>query len=264
MAELLEWFDRLNRWTQIGLLFGVPLVLATLAAFVARLLDGRGRRRERELQSVAAELALAFLPEGSAQMPLLFARLSRGMFGLPVQPVDDLEVAVYGRYYHDGGAIHGRFKAREVLAFDACDPTAEASRAADGCRQDMSMLTVIGDEKRPHLVIRPERWDDRLAASLGIDDVDFESNREFSDRFYVYCRDESFARRFVTPEAMSYLLANPGWYIEMCGSDALIYDLRIWKPARFKEALEVLGGFLDLASAPTPDDAAAGRPAGCA
>jgi len=179
-----------------------------------------------------------------------------------MEAADGPELVTNLRWSGPDNVIRGRLGGREVLAFDDWRPTAEAQRAAEGRPEGMSVLMLTDGWDAPHLAIRRKRWDDRLAASLGIDDVDFESNREFSDRFYVYCRDASFARRFVTPEAMSYLLANPGWYIELCGSDALIYDLRIWKPARFKEALEVLGGFLDLASAPAPDDAAAGRPAG--
>jgi hypothetical protein len=243
-------FDRLafdEQLIRIGLICVICVVLAVIAGLIARIFVARPEWRGRELEALAVELGLQFSAEGSPQMLLHFERLGMRMSGLAAEPADECRMRALHRYSLPEDVIYGQIKERWVLAFDTWRPTAEARRAADGREGDMSVLVMMGSWDVPHLVIRRERWDDRLAAALAIEDVDFESSKEFSDKFYVYCQEPAFAREAVTPQVMEHLLANPGWFIEVCGSDALIYDLNIWKPERFKEALAVLSGFLDRA-----------------
>ncbi len=61
----------------------------------------------------------------------------------------------------------------------------------------------------PDLVVRPESWIEKLAALVGFDDIDFESE-EFSRKYYVKCKQREFAYAVIHPQMMEYLLANVG------------------------------------------------------
>lgn len=59
----------------------------------------------------------------------------------------------------------------------------------------------------PDIVIRPESWFEKLAALVGFDDIDFESE-EFSRKYYVKSAQREFAYAVIHPQMMEYLLAH--------------------------------------------------------
>jgi hypothetical protein len=93
----------------------------------------------------------------------------------------------------------------------------------------------------PTLIVKPKQ----VADLPSPDHVEFESH-DFNGRFHVQCGRREFAYAVITPRMMEFLMANPGWTIAVCGPDALIYTGRLWSPGEFKEALNILSGFLDL------------------
>jgi len=72
----------------------------------------------------------------------------------------------------------------------------------------------------PDLVIRPESWFEKLAALVGFDDIDFESE-EFSRRYYVKSKQREFAYAVIHPQMMEYLLAHVG-SLELVGGRMLL------------------------------------------
>lgn len=72
----------------------------------------------------------------------------------------------------------------------------------------------------PDLVIRPESWFEKLAALVGLDDIDFESE-EFSRRYYVKSKQREFAYAVIHPQMMEYLLTNVG-SLELIGGRLLL------------------------------------------
>jgi hypothetical protein len=211
------------------------LAIGAIAGLIVREIRSRDKsRRGRELEGLARELGLQFAPDGLPEMPLHFRLQSLRVPGAPEDAWDRGELAGLGRCLRPGNVVHGTIGGRTIWAWD--------SETEHG---DVSVLNAMGDWDVPPTVIRPERWTDRLDDAFGLNDIDFDDHREFSDRFYVYSREEPFARAVLTPEVMETLLANSGWSIEMDGSDVRICDGKRWRPERFKEALAFLDGFLD-------------------
>jgi hypothetical protein len=98
------------------------------------------------------------------------------------------------------------------------------------------------------IVIRPEGLGDRLAAMVGMNDIDFES-QEFSDRYCVQCADGRFAYDILHARAIEYLLAQRNLAIE--GDPVAV----LFRPASaghlaipdgVRGMLDVGSGFLDL------------------
>lgn len=78
--------------------------------------------------------------------------------------------------------------------------------------------------RAPHLALRDESFLDKMAAWVGHDDINFESD-EFSRRYYVKCDQPKFAHDFFHPRLIEYLLACghcPG--IETRGALLALHD----------------------------------------
>jgi len=212
---------------------GAPMALAALAA---ALLVGAGwlwvrwwdARRRRQMAALAASMGLAYSPDDPVDIP--------GRYG-------QLRALGWGYYRQAFNVIRGQFRGREALAFDYIYKTQEQGGKS---RQTyhISVALVPCACRFPGLLVRPEGLLDRLAGAVGLEDVDFESH-EFSKRFCVLAADRKFAYGVIVPQMMEYLLANPGWAIELNGPAAAIHTGSIWKIERFGPALEVLSGFLD-------------------
>lgn len=98
----------------------------------------------------------------------------------------------------------------------------------------------------PGLLIRPERFLDRLTGAIGFDDIDFES-AEFSRRFFVKSSDKRFAYDVVTPRMMEFLLERNDLAVDLEGGACLFVDgTRRWSPHEFRMALGRLSRFFEL------------------
>ena len=136
--------------------------------------------------------------------------------------------------------MQGRIGDRYVVAFDCLSGEV-------GELPDISVLAIHDKHVPEKLLIRPEGAADKAVAAtspFGTADINFESH-EFSSVFHVESSSRKFAYDVITPRIMEYLLANPGWSIELAGADAMIYDNQLWKPERIREALNILSDFLN-------------------
>jgi hypothetical protein len=98
----------------------------------------------------------------------------------------------------------------------------------------------------PSLFVRPEGLLDKLAGTLGFDDIDFES-AEFSGRFHVTSDDKRFAYDVVHPKMMEFLLAVDPPKIELAGGCLLLArGTVIWKPEEFQAYLAWARQFFEL------------------
>jgi hypothetical protein len=96
----------------------------------------------------------------------------------------------------------------------------------------------------PDLLIRKERFGDKLLGGLGFDDIDFESE-EFSRRFWVKSGDKRFAYDVVHPRMMGFLLEEPTPQIEIVRDVCLIQEGRgRWDPETFEGAVGWFEAFL--------------------
>jgi hypothetical protein len=183
----------------------------------------KARCRQQDLMRAAHSLGLDFRPEIDTDSPKRFA---------------------YFRWF--GGAVStcnvmsGSYKGRRILGFDIWGSVQGGKKPYGYC---MSAIVAPSTGPFPGLEILPEELADKMLSAH--EDIDFESD-EFSRKFYVRCPDRRFAYETITPRMMSYLLAHSQWWFELSGTAVLIFSGQLWTPERFREALDVMAGFLDL------------------
>ena len=88
----------------------------------------------------------------------------------------------------------------------------------------------------PLIEVRPEHVLDRLAATIGFNDLDFESV-EFSDAFHVKAEDERFAYALFDPNMIELMLRRrpPEMHI---GRGWLAIRGRVWSAGEFEQHLD--------------------------
>lgn len=67
------------------------------------------------------------------------------------------------------------------------------------------------DHSFPHLVVQPETLATRLLEKVGMPTIDLESEA-FNRRFHLTSEDERFARMFLDPQMMEFLLSTDGQF----------------------------------------------------
>ena len=97
----------------------------------------------------------------------------------------------------------------------------------------------------PRLAIRPEHFGDRIAASLGFDDIDFESDA-FNRRFHVKGAEKRFAYDICHPGMMEFLIEVPEFCWELLGRRLLLYSRRLktFDAEELGRSLRALDGFV--------------------
>lgn len=94
----------------------------------------------------------------------------------------------------------------------------------------------------PKLHIRPENALDRLAAWVGAEDIDFESDR-FSRRYFVQADDRRFAYALIDPQMMEFLLSLPDLCWEINGQWVAVHRSGNLEAAHVPLLLNALTGF---------------------
>lgn len=80
----------------------------------------------------------------------------------------------------------------------------------------------------PGFALALEHWWHKVGTAFGYQDIDFESNPEFSRRFLLRGADEPAVRQFFTPSVLAFFESrNPSetWTWEGAGDKLLIYTL---------------------------------------
>ena len=121
-------------------------------------------------------------------------------------------------------------------------------KTGSGKHQSTHTLSAIAAELPidcPRLAIRPEHFGDRIAASLGFDDIDFESDA-FNRRFHVKGADKKFAYDICHPGMMEYLIEVPEFCWELLGRRLLLYSRRLktFDADELVRSLRTLDGFV--------------------
>ncbi|HEX4655593.1 MAG TPA: DUF3137 domain-containing protein [Mycobacteriales bacterium] len=91
----------------------------------------------------------------------------------------------------------------------------------------------------PTLQVTPENVLTRIGHSLGLDDIDLESE-DFNRRFRVHASDRKFASDVLTPRTMQSLLARPALSFRIAGSDILTWADARMSPLAVTKALSTL------------------------
>jgi hypothetical protein len=214
-----------------------------------------------------------------AALERLAARLKLDFrFGLPRELKDALpqfrpirDAMERGGEFQSGlNSITGRRRGRLVAFFDYQYVTVTYSRSRRRSwfesepyehrwtHRASVVAAELGFSSAP-LLVRPERWTDKVAAVMGYEDVDFASFREFSSRFYVNGPDRLFARRLITPLLARFFVDRVRCAADFCGPWLLLYAggrLTAW---RAEGLIELASQLADLASHAFLGDGASGE-----
>jgi hypothetical protein len=204
------------------------LAAIALAALVPSWLQ-RWRRR-RSWVRFAAELGCTFSPADP--------------FGIPGAYRHSL--FTQGEAHRAYNVVYGVYRGRGVRCFDY---SYDAGLKGDTSDNRLTCVVVEAPISFPSLIVRPEGFLDRFGHTLGVGDIEFESD-EFNRMFLVKCHDRRFAFDVIHQRAMAFLLRQDGLCIEGNGT-AVLFHLNASRgllplPAGVTELLDESSGFLDL------------------
>jgi hypothetical protein len=115
--------------------------------------------------------------------------------------------------------LQGTYHERRLFVFDYHYQTGEGKNKSE---HYLTMLMLICNEAFPKLTIGPERFGDKIAEAIGLEnDIKFES-AEFSRLFNVRSENKKFAYDVCNAQMMEFLLANRDLQIEINGPVILL------------------------------------------
>jgi hypothetical protein len=79
------------------------------------------------------------------------------------------------------------------------------------------------DHSLPDMELRPETALHKIGQALGYQDIDFESNEEFSRQYLVRGADETAIRAALDQGPVNDLAGQPGWSIEVRSGTVAVY-----------------------------------------
>jgi hypothetical protein len=168
------------------------------------------RRRERErteaMQRLAETAGLAFAAKGDLAV---------------IRSLGDVPLFERGHSRQATNVMTGRLGDQDVAVFDYRYTT------GSGKHQHTTHETVVllpgAKRSLPDLRMAPENPLYKVAELFGYQDIDFDSNPDFSRRYVVKGRDEAAIRAALYPRATSYFGEHEGWTIEVRSGTVAIY-----------------------------------------
>ena len=98
------------------------------------------------------------------------------------------------------------------------------------------------DPNAPVWQIAPEGFFNKIGAAMGMQDIDFDSNKDFSDRYLLRGPDEAAIRAFFNPGMLGYfesLDRKNKWHVETGGAWIIFYiSQRKRKPEQMRAFLD--------------------------
>lgn len=211
-------------WLPVVIVVAVGSIVGAVI-FMAR---GAEKRRVEELQSLAPMLGFSL---ESASRKLGDSELDAGLLSLPLfkhggaRRVRNLMQSKTGR----GEEIVVEFRY-----------TVSTGQSAHIVEQTVAAFHRPG-ARIPEFRLSPEGVFSRIGHMLGGQDIDFDSNAEFSSRYVLKGQDPDATRAFVERQAVTYLADRPGWSAQGAGEWLIVFR------ASKREKVENLREWLDEA-----------------
>ena len=220
--------DAAYRWVLIEtlLLVGVISLLSLI---------NRGRRR-KEIGEVASRLGMQYSPEDDRFRRELFFMYPLFQRGHP-----DARQA--------SNLLRGVRNGMDVVLFDYSYATQHgigrgfefkpSGVIKNHSRYSQSVAAIRLREKvLPQFEMSPEGLVQKVGALMGMQDIDFESHPEFSNRYRLRGKSEEAVRRVFTPQVLGYFNQVPGWSLEANGEWLVCYRGRLMAPDELDTFLE--------------------------
>jgi len=160
------------------------------------------KKRTRELTAVAQQIGFRFVgknwsgPSLSSQPRISLLQRTRGRFS---------------------NVMTGSSGGLQISLFDYTYPMGKSSVT-------QTVVAFFQDRPLPPFALRPENFLDRIGDAIVHNDIDFDSNPEFSKRYLLKSPDEAGTRRLFTPSLLTYLEQfQTNWHIEGSGTILIVY-----------------------------------------
>ncbi len=182
--------------------------LGLMALLVVVIVVSRRKERERTeaMERVCIEMGFVFEPQADidlltslGDLPLYKRGHSRRAKNMMTGRVGDDAVKVVNFQYTTGGGQHQHTSKQTVAVFP------QVTRSL------------------PDLQLAPENVFHKLGQVFGYQDIDFESNPDFSSRYLVRGPDETAIRAALYPETLSFFAEHEGWTVEIRSGTVGIY-----------------------------------------
>lgn len=167
------------------------------------------RKRAREFEQAAMQMGFAYQLQD-----------------MPVEPADEARFHLFsqghGRKFRN--VARGGSSAGEAALFDYQYTTGSGKNSRTFC-QTVALFRWPGTSL-PGFTLARERWWHKVGTAFGYQDIDFDSNPEFSRHFLLRGADEEGIRRFFTPPVLAFFESRDpaeAWTWEGAGDKLLIY-----------------------------------------
>jgi len=190
------------------------------------------KKRVEALAQVAGDLRLVFTPEGDETLMSghgsfhLFSQgHSKKIKNLMRGTVGDLNVALFDYEYTVGGGKHRHTLSQTVISLQ------------------------LRGRMLPAFSMRPEQVWHKVGSMMGYQDIDFESNPDFSKKYLLRGRDEAAVRSIFTNRVLMFFESEPGLCVEAEGRTLVVYrhSAKV-KPEAFRAFLDTgvhVAGFFE-------------------
>jgi hypothetical protein len=190
----------------------IPLVLLIALAVVAFvvllvLLQKRAERaRSAALQQAGVTMGLLFEPTADvdqlkavADLPVFNHGHTRRAYNMLSRRTDGGDVKVFDYRYTTGGGKESHTYIQTIALYPG------------------------GGRALPDFMLAPESVFHKIGQAFGYQDIDFDSNPEFSSQYLLRGADETAIRAAFTPETLSFFQTEPGWTVEVRAGTAGVY-----------------------------------------
>jgi hypothetical protein len=184
----------------------LPVIfLVGFLALMAAIIVGSvlyAKKRTRELTAAAQQIGFRFVGKHWSGPALLS------------KPKISLLQRTRGRFSNVMTGSSGRL---EISLFDYTYPMGKSSVT-------QTVAAFSQDQPLTSFALRPENFLDRIGDAIVHNDIDFDSNPEFSKRYLLKSPDEAATRRLFTPSLLTYLEQfQTNWHIEGTGPTLMVY-----------------------------------------
>jgi hypothetical protein len=190
--------------SSVGLLFLGAFVVVIVGIAVGSKLAAR--RRERMLAEFAPSIGMEFLPRDDVTVT---ARLGR------------LPLFEKGRDRRAYNVMRGTSHGRRVAVFDYHYKTG-GGKHTHHHRQTVAHVRAEGVDL-PLFWLRPHGMLDKLASLVGMRDIDFTDDEDFSRRWFLKSNDEQAVRDLFTPRVRGQFAPDRPLHVEAGGPDLIVY-----------------------------------------
>jgi hypothetical protein len=215
----------------------IPLAIVVIVVALLGIFGWISHKQEKErtakIGQLAASMGLEFRPLGDLDLsqrlgilPLFKLGHSRKLTNLLTGETDECRISIFDYRYTTGG----------------------------GKSSHTTKLTIAALESKrlriPAFTLRPENFFDKIGGLLGLQDIDFADNLEFSKTFVLKSAEEEKTRELFNRQLQDFFLEREGCCVEAFPGIMVYYIPRSRRkpeefPGLLEEAYQVFGVIVD-------------------